>query len=164
MSTELEAIKPYIGTVSGPVIYQIDAGSIKFFAESLLDPDPRYYDEKAAGGTVVAPPTFYGSATGVRNMKSDDPRTVSATSVPMPRGWVGFNAGDDFEFLEPIQPGDILTCREKVIDAYEKQGRSGHLIFVVREKTFTNQAGKVALIRRATSVSRPVRLEEANPG
>lgn len=153
MSTELDRVQGYIGAEFEPVIYRIDAGSMKFFAESIMDPDPHYQNPESEG--ITAPPTFYGSATGVVNLKSDDPRTVSAVSVPVPPGWVGMNAGDDFEMFAPIRPGDTLTCREKITDAYEKQGRSGHLIFVVREKTFTNQHGQKVLVRRTTSVSRP---------
>jgi len=152
MSHELDEIKKYIGLEAMTVQHEIDAGSIKFFAEAVMDPDPRYRD---FGREIVAPPCFYGGATGLRNIKSDDPRAIISTNVPMPAGWVGMNAADDFEMLEPIKPGDTLTCHEKVTDAYEKQGRSGHLIFVIREKKFINQHGKTALIRRMTSVSRP---------
>jgi len=164
MSDLLDNIKKYIGTESEPIVYFIDAGAIKFFAESIMDPDPLYRDEQYARSTkhgeIVAPPTFYGGATSVRNTSSDDPRTVSSTYVPTPPGSVGLNGGDDFELLAPVKPGDTLTCREKVVDAYEKQGRSGHLIFVVREKTLTNQHGEVVLLHRATSVSRSPTPEE----
>lgn len=165
MSDLLDGLKEYVGIESEPVVYSIDAGAIKFFAESLMDPDPLYWDEGYAKATehgrIVAPPTFYGGATSVRNMRADDPRTVSAAYVPVPPGWVGLYAGDDFEFLAPIQPGDTLTCREKVVDIYERQGRSGHLIFVVREKDFTNQHGQLALVRRGTIVYRgPAAREE----
>jgi hydroxyacyl-ACP dehydratase HTD2-like protein with hotdog domain len=63
-------------------------------------------------------------------------------------------AGDDFQFLMSVRPGDILTCRERMAEAYEKQGSSGHLIFVTREKTFSNQHGQVVMIRRSSVVSR----------
>ena len=157
MSELLDEIRKYIGTESEPIVYFIDEGAVRFFAESIMDPDPLYRNEEYARttnhGEIVAPPTFYGGATSLRNTSSDDPRTVSSTYVPTPPGSVGLNGGDDFELLAPIKPGDTLTCREKVVDAYEKRGRSGHLIFVVREKTLTNQHGQVVLLHRATSVS-----------
>ena len=167
MSALLEEVRKYIGTESEPIIYHIDKGAIKFFAESIMDPDPLYRDEgyakKSKHGEIIAPPTFYGGASSVRNLQADDPRTVSSVSIPMPSGWVSLNAGDDFELLAPIRPGDTLTCREKVVDAYEKQGSSGHLIFTVREKTFTNQHGELVLIRRVTGASRgPAREEGEN--
>jgi len=164
MSEILEHLKKYIGIESEPIVYSIDRGAVKFFADSLMDPDPLYCDDDYARttkhGGVIAPPTFYGGATSLRNVKAGDARTVSSTNIAMPPGWVGMNAGDDFHLLAPIRPGDTLTSREKVVDAYEKEGRSGHLIFVVVEKTFTNQHGQTALIRRGTSVFRAANPKE----
>ena len=164
MSSLLEKVKKYVGTESEPIVYFIDTGAIKFFAESIMDPDPLYWDEGYAKttkhGGIVAPPSFYGGVTCLRNVRGGDARTVASIGVPMPPGWVGLNAGDDFELFAPIKPGDTLTCREKVVDAYEKQGHSGHLIFVIREKTFTNQHGQVVLVRRGTSVYRQSVPEE----
>lgn len=164
MSALLDKIKKCVSTESEPIVYFIDAGAIKFFAESIMDPDPLYWDEGYAKGMkeggIVAPPTFYGGANCLRNVQAGDLRTVSSVAVPVPQGWVGLNAGDDFELFAPIRPGDTLTCREKVVDAYEKQGRSGHLIFVITEKTFTNQGGQVVLVRRGTSVYRGPAAEE----
>ena len=164
MSTLLDELKEYIGAESEPVVYSIDAGAIRFFAEALMDPDPLYWDEDYARtthhGRIIAPPTFYGGATCARSMKSDDPRMISAVYVPVPSGWVGLYAGDDFEFFAPVEPGDTLTCRERVVDIFERQGRSGQLIFVVREKGFTNQHGDVVLVRRGTIVYRGPATEE----
>ena len=155
MNDLLDELKKYVGVESEPIVYFIDAGAIKFFAESIMDPDPLYRDEDYARKTkhkgIVASPTFYGGATSLRNVKAGDARTV-AMPLPRPDGWASLNAGDDFELLSAIKPGDTLTCREKVVDVYEKKGRSGHLIFTTTEKTFTNQHGQVVLIRRGTGV------------
>lgn len=164
MSVLLEKLKKYVGAGSEPIVYFIDRGAIKFFAESILDPDPLYWDENYAKttkhGEIVAPPTFYGGATSLNNVTAGDSRTVLSIDISMPPGWTGLNAGDDFQLFAPIKPGDTLTCREEVVDAYEKQGRSGHLIFVTREKTFTNQHGQVVLVRRGTTVFRKSAPEE----
>lgn len=164
MSELLEHLSKYIGTESEPIVYSIDKGAIKFFADSIMNPDPLYWDDDYARttkhGGIIAPPTFYGGATSLRNVKAGDARTVSSTNIPMPPGWVGMNAGDDFHLLAPVGPGDTLTSREKLIDAYEKEGRSGHLIFVVVEKTLTNQHGQVTLVRRVTSVFRATKPKE----
>lgn len=166
MSELLEHLSKYIGTESEPIVYSIDKGAIKFFADSLMNPDPLYCDDDYARTTkhegIIAPPTFYGGATSLRNVKAGDARTVSSINIPMPLGWVGMNAGDDFHLLAPIRPGDTLTSHEKLIDAYEREGRSGHLIFVVVEKTLTNQHGQVTLVRRVTSVFRATKPKEGH--
>ena len=166
MSELLEHLSKYIGAESEPIVYSIDKGAIKFFADSLMNPDPLYCNDDYARTTrhegIIAPPTFYGGATSLRNVKAGDARTVSSTNIPMPPGWVGMNAGDDFHLLAPIRAGDTLTSREKLIDTYEKEGRSGHLIFVVVEKTLTNQHGQVVLVRRVTSVFRATQPKEGH--
>ena len=168
MSSLLEKVKKYVGTESEPIVYVIDTGAIKFFAESIMDPDPLYWDEGYAKttkhGGIVAPPSFYGGVTCLRNVRGGDARTVASIGVPMPPEWVGLNAGEDFEQAVDVgvgaEAGDTLTSQEKLVDAYEKQGLSGHLIFVIREKTFTNQHGQVVLVRRGTSVYRQSVPEE----
>ena len=165
MSVLLDEIKKYIGIEADPIDYVIDTGSIKLFADSIMDPDPLYCDERYAKttqhGGIIAPRTYFGGATGLRSLKAGDSRTMSAISLPIQPGWISIAAGDDFEFFTVVRPGDILTCREKVAEAYEKQGRSGHIIFVIREKTFTNQNGQIVMVRRLSGVSLKPLSEDA---
>ena len=85
---------------------------------------------------------------------------MSSINLPIPKGWTSVAAGDEFQFFIPIKPGDTLICREKMIGAYEKQSHSGTLIFVIREKTFTNQNDQIVLIRKLSSVC----IERLNRG
>lgn len=157
MSALLDEINRYIGTEADPIEYAIDAGSIKLFADSIMDPDPLYCDEGYAKttkhGGIVAPPTFFGGATGLRHLKAGDSRTMSSINLPVLPGWTSVATGDDFQFFAAVRPGDTLTCREKMVGAYEKPGRSGNLIFITREKTFTNQHGRIVMIRKLSGVS-----------
>jgi acyl dehydratase len=172
MSALLDEINNYIDIESEPIKYVIDAGSIKLFADSIMDPDRLYCDEEYAKTTVhggiIAPPTFFGGATGLRRLKAGDSRTMSSFNLPIPKGWTSVAAGDEFQFFPPVKPGDTLTCREKMIGAYEKQSHSGTLIFVTREKTFTNQNNRIVLIRKLSSVcierlNRDTTSREENP-
>ena len=54
-----------------------------------------------------------------------------------------FMAGQTFEPLAPVRAGDRLTCTARIHEVYEKTGRSGNMLFVIRENTFTNQDGVV---------------------
>ncbi len=61
---------------------------------------------------------------------------------------LGINAGYECTFYGVIYPGDTLTYSTRLVDMYEKTGRSGTMRFVVRETTVTNQHGElVAKIR-----------------
>ena len=78
---------------------------------------------------------------------------MSSVDLPSPSGWTGVAAGDEFRFFAPVRPGDTLTCRESLVEASEKQGRAGNLLFVTKQKTFTNQHGQTVMIRKLSGVS-----------
>ncbi|GIX47486.1 MAG: hypothetical protein KatS3mg131_1697 [Candidatus Tectimicrobiota bacterium] len=62
----------------------------------------------------------------------------------------GFDGGKECRFYAPIRPGDTITGVDRIAEVYEKTGRSGNMIFVVRESELTNQRGeKVAVIRQS---------------
>ena len=62
----------------------------------------------------------------------------------------GFNAAFEWEFFEPVRPGDKITAKSKLVDLYEKQGRRGKLLFAISETTHINQKGQVVGIKRGT--------------
>src|SRR5207253_83433 len=59
----------------------------------------------------------------------------------------------EFEYLKPIRPGDVLTARGRTKDVFEKEGkRGGKMLFVITETEFTNQRGEVAAYSRSTLI------------
>ncbi|HEX2173142.1 MAG TPA: MaoC family dehydratase N-terminal domain-containing protein [Dehalococcoidia bacterium] len=64
-----------------------------------------------------------------------------------------FAANQSYEPLAPIRVGDRLSATARITEMYEKTGRSGAMLFVVRETTFTNQdKTDVAKIRHSMVV------------
>lgn len=158
MSQELAALKRCIGQESAPTRYVVDQGSVKYYADSIMDPDPLYRDEEYARGTkhggIVAPPTFFGGAIGLRGIPAGDPRTMFGLTLPLPAAWLTVATGDEFDFLAPVRPGMTLVCHERLVDAYEKQGSSGRLLFYTVEKTFSNAEGDSLLRRKIFCAAR----------
>ena len=64
------------------------------------------------------------------------------------------DGGTEIEFFAPVRAGDTLTGRSKILDIYQKEGRTGPLIFVVRESRYTNQKGELVLIEKGASILR----------
>ena len=60
-----------------------------------------------------------------------------------------FQAESEWEFFEPVRPGDTIGSETKLFDAYWKQGREYRMFFVVGETTLRNQKGQ--LVGRNTS-------------
>ena len=81
--------------------------------------------------------------------------------VPLPFNSYGLNGGSDWQFLRPSYVGTWITRQFRILDIFEKQGRSGPLVFVVRRETQTNQHGDAISVADRVSIhrSRPPGLE-----
>ena len=75
----------------------------------------------------------------------------SGPSLPLKRVMAG---GTEIRQHRPIRAGDVLIGARKVIDLYEKEGRSGPLIFTVRELAITTEAGEPVMEEVQTSIAR----------
>ncbi len=159
MTEQLERIRAVIGMESPPIEYVIDRGGIGFFAASLMDPDPVYRDINAAHAIglndLASPPVFFGDATGLRNVVAGERLTMFWNDIPLPKGWFSMASGDSFEFFEPVRPGMSVYAIERFVDAYERSGRNGPLIFFSYEKLFRSSAGNPVLRRLIHCVARP---------
>ena len=119
---------------------------------NLLYVDPDYAANSRFDGVLcpplatwkdIAPPIgFFGAGQ------------ESHFQVPLPFNSYGLNGGSDWQFLRPAYAGDWITRQFRIMDIYEKQGRSGALVFVVRREVQTNQKGEVVNTDRHVSIHR----------
>lgn len=164
----------YIGTETGTYTGEpVLARDIRRYALAIDDPNPIYRDEEASkkgryGG--LAAPLFYvtwavgvpGSEKGIRELGDDG--LASFVGVPeIPNvwdlGWV--RGGEELEFFKPVYVNDRVTVRGRILDMKEKDGRSGKLLFVTSEFSYTNQKGETLAKHRLTMIGSP-RREESN--
>jgi acyl dehydratase len=142
--------KGVIGKESPPFVLTVERGRIKEFARAIGDSNPAYLDDRVGQasewGDIIAPPTFLttfrdgaDSATFLKDLGTDISRVL--------------HGEQEFEIFRPIRPGETFTCRSRVIDVYEKTGRSGPMAFVKRETVVTDATNEiVAKIRHITVV------------
>ena len=128
----------------------VEAGAIRRFADAIKDPNPIYRDEEYAGktsyGSVIAPPTFVHSLRNVGYVM------IQPELIPWERS-TGLNGGNEFEFYEPLRPGDVITGTAKMIDIYSRQSRSlGPMLFFIVEMTYINQTGEMVAKQRSTTI------------
>jgi acyl dehydratase len=138
-----EALKQ-IGKSAEPRTLDVERGAIRRFAEAVGDENPLFNNDRDARktrfGGMIAPPTFCRSLmAGVPDVKLDMP-------------FRGLDGGSDWEYLEPIRPGDRITVQTKIADLRESAGRLGPMVFTTTETTYTNQHGQVCVIQRATGI------------
>jgi acyl dehydratase len=135
-----------------PFAVTVERGKIKEFARAIGDLSPFYLDDAVGRaspwGDIIAPPTFpvtfrdeaQDTASFLRELGTDISRIL--------------HGEQEFEHRKPILPGQQYLCRSKVLDIYEKTGRSGPMAFVVRETTVTDREGDIAAVMRHITVVR----------
>ena len=126
-------------------------------ADATEDPNPLYADREYAQQSrfegLLCPPlaTWKDIAPPIGYFGAGQ---ESHFQVPLPFNSYGLNGGSDRQFLRPTYVGDWISRQFRILDIYEKQGRSGPLVFVVRRETQTNQQGQVINTDRHTSIHR----------
>ena len=144
-------VEDLIGKEFPPFELPIERGKIRELAMAIGDDNPIYSDPAYAAQTefrgILAPPTFTVTKAFWRKGAS----VVSEMAGLDPR--FRLHGEEDFEYYQPILAGDILTCRSKITEAYEKPGkRGGKMTFIVLEFTFYNQKGEKVSVSRTTTI------------
>jgi acyl dehydratase len=141
-----EEARKQIGTVGEARTYDVERGAIRRFAEAIGDPNPLFNDEQQARktrfGGMIAPPTF------CRSLGSPIPNV----KLNMPAAFRGLDGGSDWEYFQPIRPGDRITVQSKLADLREAEGRLGPMVFMVIETSYTNQFGELCATQRSTAI------------
>jgi acyl dehydratase len=139
--------KKFIGTESEPVTHDVERGAIRLFAQAIGDPNPLFNDEKQARktrfGGMIAPPTY------VRLLM---PGEMPRMEIPkMPKRLL--DGGSEWEFFEPIRPGDRITVIARLADLRETEGRMGTMVVRVIEVRYVNQFDEVCTIQRMSLIN-----------
>ena len=135
-----------VGVESEPYVNDVEKGAIIKFARAIGDTNPVYNDEEAARksryGGLIAPPTFF------RLMRSGRSKTDVQSPYP-----ANLDGGSEWEYYEPVRPGDRIAATTKISNMFERPGRLGNMLFIQRETKYVNQFGTTVAIQRTTGIS-----------
>lgn len=143
--TSAPAAPPVKGTVFDEFSFRIEASKVAELCFALRERDPVYRDAAAAAAAghrgIPVPPTFLNSSiqAGVTGVNPVDVMGISRSRA--------LHAGQDYEYLQPIHVGDLLTGRTTLTEVSEKAGRSGRLRFFTLETRFRRDGAEVAVVR-----------------
>ena len=141
-----------IGKEYPPFPVTVERGRIKEFARAIGDLNPSYLDDRVGAasewGDLIAPPTF---AITFRDETADTGSMLRDLGTDISRILHG---EQEFELFRPLQPGQTYLCRARIVDIYEKSGRSGPMAFVVRETTITDRTNDVVAAMRHITIVR----------
>ncbi|MBI4636473.1 MAG: MaoC family dehydratase N-terminal domain-containing protein [Candidatus Rokubacteria bacterium] len=144
--------KDVVGKEYPPYAVTVERGKIKEFARAIGDANPFYLDDAVGRasewGDIVAPPTF---AVTFRDETADTGALLRDLGTDISRLLHG---EQEFELHRQIRPGETFVCRTKILDVYEKTGKSGPMAFVVRETAVTDRTNEIVATMRHITVVR----------
>jgi 3-hydroxybutyryl-CoA dehydratase len=147
LTDSIEFDKSVIGVDVAVGSRQVTGEEIVAYAKALGETNPLYLDEEAAKagpyGAIIAPPGFY---TSMRFLRGPDPKVQFGNTN------LGYMAGQDIEYFEPIRAGDIISAKAQLTNVYAKTGRTGKLVFVVHRTTYSNQHGRTVMVVESSNV------------
>jgi acyl dehydratase len=145
-------LRKLIGVSSGPIVSKVEEGAIQRYAQAVGDTNPLYNDpdfaKKTKYGRLLAPPGFTGWP--IKAGRPTERLLESLTKAGAPSR--GLDGGVEFEFIQPIGAGDVLTATTKITNIIERETRLGKTMFTTIETTFVNQKGDVVLKSRSTFI------------
>ena len=142
--------------------FQVTSTDIARFARATGETNPIHFDGTAAvaqGHTDVVAPTMFpyvirqhaSALVAHDELEPDGSPSADVPPLPTRRAMAGETA---IEFGPPIVAGDTITVRKSLADMYEKHGKSGRLVFVEMEFSFTNQRGETVAKESFTRIYR----------
>jgi len=159
------AITPKMKKAIGTRLFQdfppdeVSMWAIKRFIEATTDDNPLWRDEKYAEktrwGGIIAPPAFLHvfdpSNRAFRQLPDlSHMATIMPFELPYARTFQAFN---EFQFFTPLRPGDLITSTARIVDVYEREGKSGRMVFVRMDNEHRNQRNEVVGITSEAMVS-----------
>lgn len=151
-----DELRAMVGTVTEPVIHEVERGAIRRYVEAVDDPNPLFSDVGYARGTkygeLICPPGFFGwpaTRDGVAEMLAALRSALARAGCPRL-----LDGGMEYEFYLPIRAGDILISYARLADITEREGKMGKMLFTTVDTTYINQNGDVVAKARQTRIHR----------
>lgn len=162
MALLTDELKSWIGReVHYPAREPLGRASIRYFALALGDENPVYYDQSAAVQAgypdVVAPPTFVVESCQYAHRAPDGDGYIGHEwRLPVENCRL-IRAGNEYEFMQPVHPGDEVSVTFKLESIEERsRSRGGSQLFVTSLGTYMNQRGEVLATNREVTVIQPL--------
>jgi len=137
-----------VGKETPPGRHLVEAGAVKRFCDAVGITDPIYIDLDAARAAGLPerpiPPTFWCNMMSPGGeLKRPDFNHVGTRNM---------NGGTEYEYIKPAFVGQTILCTMQVADVYEKQGKSGPMVFTVLENIWRDESGDVVTRGRLTGI------------
>ena len=140
-----DELREMIGVTLDTIVFKVEEGAIQRYAQAIGDPNPLFNDldfaSKTRYGRLLAPPGFTGWPVKAGLDMFELVESLVKAGAPSRL----LDGGVEFEFIEPIGAGDVLTSTTKIASITERETRLGKTLFNTLETTLVNPKGDVAL-------------------
>ncbi|MBW2498806.1 MAG: MaoC family dehydratase N-terminal domain-containing protein [Deltaproteobacteria bacterium] len=152
-----QATLDWLGRPLSPdVAFEVCANDIRRWAAATYypsEPPTEFVDENVASagpwGGLVAPRDFNPFAWSKVTPPDTYPWMRGMGTEP---GRRGLNGGQRNRYFAPIRVGDVITSVVTLVDAYEKEGKLGPMMFLIDEARWTNQRGELVRLGQRTTI------------
>ncbi|MFJ5304712.1 MaoC family dehydratase N-terminal domain-containing protein [Streptomyces sp. NPDC088350] len=133
--------------------FPVEAGHILMFARAIGDENPAYDGEGA-----LAPPTFAMASAHhdpdyrLRPKAGEEWFGSGAGPGVLPEGGGGLHAEQHFTYHRPVRAGETLYATTVTGRSWEKQGRTGRLLFSERVTQYRDADGEPVVSARTVAV------------
>jgi hypothetical protein len=124
-----------IGRESEVVVFEVERGAIRKFADAVQDQTPECLRGE------VAPPTF---PTTFR-------MTIPGLTFDLARVLHG---SQEYRYERALRAGDRVRCRVRVADVYQRKGRLGEMTFLILAMDGTDESGSPVFTATTTAILR----------
>src|SRR5579863_2249531 len=145
--------KSKIGHSFPPFTIEVERGKIRELALAIGDTNPIYQSKEAAQAagyddtplypTTPTTFTFWGNRQGGNQLAS---LGINVMRI--------LHGEEEYEYLAPIHPGDVLTGVVTVVDGKTRQGQAGSMDIITTEVQYANQQGIAVLKARQVIIVR----------
>ena len=133
-SVVTEEMKGWLNKELNRVEFDVEKVLLRRYVEAIEDDNPRWKE--------VVPPNMFTAIFAEGGL----------VTYPFETPPKLLDGGGEWEFYQEARLGDTLTGIRKIVEYKEKEGKLGHMLFVIRETNWTNQRGELVAKNRSTSI------------
>jgi acyl dehydratase len=146
--------KSKIGQSFAPFTYEVQRNKIHELTTAIGDENPVYHSREAAQGagfldvplSPTAPTLFSNWSTRQRGLSMAD-LGIDVRRI--------LHGEEEFEYIAPIYPGDVLTGVTTLVDGKTRQSSDNQMMDILTTETrYMNQQNQHVLTTRATIIVR----------
>ena len=133
-SVVTKEMKSWLNKELNRITFDVEKVLVRRYVEAVEDPNPRWKE--------FMPPSMFTAIFAEGGLVQYPFKTPPKL----------LDGGGEWEFFRPVRIGDTLTAVRKIIEYQEKEGKLGHMLFIIRETQWTNQKGELVAKNRSTSI------------